>query len=83
MAKWRPENVPTLVGGDFNLISDDIDCDKPSSWERDALSQPEPRAAYRALLGLGYTDAFRSMHVGESGQFTFRDYFRQAFLLEC
>ena len=67
MTKWRTDNVPTLVGGDFNVIPEDIDCHKPSSWERDALFQPEPRAAYRALLGLGYTDAFRSLHVGEGG----------------
>jgi exodeoxyribonuclease-3 len=38
-----------------------------------------PRARYRAMLGMGYTDAFRSLHVGEIGHFTFWDYFRQAF----
>jgi len=27
----------------------------------------------------GYTDAFRSLNVGEIGHFTFWDYFRQAF----
>jgi exodeoxyribonuclease-3 len=71
--------VPTLIGGDFNVIPEDIDCHKPSSWIHDALFQPEPRALYRALLRLGYTDAFRSLHPGEGGQFTFWDYFRQAF----
>jgi exodeoxyribonuclease-3 len=71
--------VPTLIGGDFNVIPEDIDCHKPSSWEHDALFQPEPRARYRAMLGIGYTDAFRSLHVGEIGHFTFWDYFRQAF----
>ncbi len=80
MAKWRMDDVPTLVGGDFNVIPEDIDCHKPSSWEHDALFQPEPRAAYRALLGLGYTDAFRFLHVGEGEHFTFWDYFRQAFV---
>ena len=71
--------MPTLIGGDFNVIPEDIDCHKPSSWEHDALFQPEPRARYRAMLGMGYTDAFRSLHVGEIGHFTFWDYFRQAF----
>src|ERR1700730_10215271 len=28
---------------------------------------------------LGYTDAFRTLHPGEGGHFTFWDYFRQAF----
>jgi exodeoxyribonuclease III len=79
MTAWREEGVPVLVGGDFNVIPEDIDCHKPSSWIKDALFQPEPRARYRALLDLGYTDAFRSLHPDETGQFTFWDYFRQAF----
>lgn len=79
MSRWQSDGVPTLVGGDFNVIPEDIDCHKPASWMRDALFQPEPRAAYRMMLGLGYTDAFRSLHAGEVGQFTFWDYFRQAF----
>jgi exodeoxyribonuclease-3 len=75
MIRWRQDDVPTLIGGDFNVIPEDIDCHKPSSWEHDALFQPEPRARYRAMLGMGYTDAFRSLHVGEMGHFTFWDYF--------
>ncbi len=76
---WRVEGVPVVVGGDFNVIPEDIDCHKPASWVRDALFQPEVKARYRAMLELGYTDAFRSLHPGEGGQFTFWDYFRQAF----
>jgi exodeoxyribonuclease-3 len=79
MIKWLQDDIPTLVGGDFNVIPEDIDCHKPSSWEHDALFQPEPRARYRAILGLSYIDAYRSLHVGEVGQFTFWDYFRKAF----
>ena len=79
MIRWKQDDVPTLVGGDFNVIPEDIDCHKPSSWAHDALFQPEPRARYRAMLDMGYTDAFRSLHVGEIGHFTFWDYFRQAF----
>lgn len=79
MTAWRDTAIPTIVGGDFNVIPEDIDCHKPASWMSDALFQPEPRACYRALLALGYTDAFRSLHPGETGLFTFWDYFRQAF----
>lgn len=79
MSAWLKQDLPVLIGGDFNVIPEDIDCHKPASWKYDALFQPEPRDRYRALLGLGYTDAFRSLHPGESGQFTFWDYFRQAF----
>jgi exodeoxyribonuclease III len=79
MTAWREENLPVVIGGDFNVIPEDIDCHKPASWVRDALFQPESRSRYRALLNLGYTDAFRSLHPDETGQFTFWDYFRQAF----
>ena len=46
---------------------------------------PAPRlvreAAKRAIDqgALGYTDAFRHLHPGQGGQFTFWDYFRMAF----
>ena len=79
MTAWRKDGLPMVVGGDFNVIPEDIDCHKPASWIHDALFQPEPRGRYRALLDLGYTDAFRSLHPGEGGQFTFWDYFRQSF----
>jgi exodeoxyribonuclease III len=79
MKRWLKSEIPTVVAGDFNVIPEDIDCHKPASWIHDALFQPEPRAHYREFLDLGYTDAFRSLHPGETGQFTFWDYFRQAF----
>lgn len=79
MVVWKKSDVPTAIGGDFNVIPEDIDCHKPASWIRDALFQPEPRGRYRAMLEMGYTDAFRSLHPDEAGQFTFWDYFRQAF----
>jgi exodeoxyribonuclease III len=79
MQRWRQEGLPVLVGGDFNVIPEDIDCHKPESWVRDALFQPESRERYRALQSLGYVDAFRSLHPEETGQFTYWDYFRQAF----
>ena len=79
MSAWEKNGLPVLVGGDFNVIPEDIDCHKPSSWIHDALFQPESRQRYRALLSLGYVDAFRSLHPGEGGQFTYWDYFRKAF----
>ena len=79
MSAWSAENLPVLIGGDFNVIPEEIDCHKPSSWMGDALFQPESRARYRAMLDIGYTDAFRSLHPGEGGHFTFWDYFRRSF----
>jgi len=31
------------------------------------------------MLAMGYIDAFRTLYPGETGQFTFWDYFRSAF----
>ena len=76
---WLASPVPTIIGGDFNVIPEEIDCHKPASWVRDALFQPETRDRYRAWLALGYTDALRTLHPGESGLFTYWDYFRNAF----
>lgn len=79
MREWLQRGVPTVIGGDWNVIPEDIDCHKPSYWVRDALFQPEPRARYRAMLGAGWTDAFRALHPETTGQFTYWDYFRNAF----
>jgi exodeoxyribonuclease-3 len=79
MAAWVGDGVPTVMGGDWNVIPEDIDCHKPASWAKDALFQPETRMRYRGLLALGYTDAFRLLHPEALGAFTFWDYFRDAF----
>ncbi len=79
MRAYLNKGVPTVIGGDFNVIPEDIDCHKPSSWIHDALFQPEPRAGFRAMLESGYTDVFRSLHPGQGGYFTYWDYFRRAF----
>jgi exodeoxyribonuclease III len=79
MKAWLGSDMPTVIGGDFNVIPEDIDCHKPASWLGDALFQPEPRSRYCGYQKLGYVDAFRTLHPEEKGQFTFWDYFRQAF----
>jgi exonuclease III len=46
-----------------------------------AIDGAKPHGMYtttRTMGLIGYTDAFRSLHVGEIGHFTFWDYFRQA-----
>ena len=60
--------------GDYNIIPQEQDAEKPKAWVKDALFQPESRAAYRRLENLGYTDAFRALHP-EGGHYTFWDYF--------
>jgi exodeoxyribonuclease III len=62
-----------VLAGDYNVIPRDEDCYDPAAWKGDALFQPESRAAYRALLNLGYTDAFMAADGGIH-RYTFWDY---------
>ncbi len=67
---------PTVLGGDFNVIPEPVDCYDPEDWTDDALYRPESRRAFREILHLGWTDAFRSLHARRGGAFTFWDYQR-------
>lgn len=64
---------PTVFCGDYNVIPQDADAAKPEAWQTDALALPASRAAYRRLLALGLTDAFRARNPAP-GQYTFWDY---------
>ena len=63
-----------VIAGDYNVIPEPRDAKRPEAWVRDALFLPESRAAFRRLLALGLTDAFRARHPAAEGQFTFWDY---------
>ena len=65
---------PTVLMGDYNIIPEDKDAHNPKGWLKDALFQPESKAALRRLENLGYTDAFRALHP-EGGNYTFWDHF--------
>ena len=56
------DEKPVILGGDFNVIPDDIDCYDPAGWAGDALTRPESRSAFRSLLNRGYADALRSLN---------------------
>jgi exodeoxyribonuclease-3 len=62
-----------VLAGDFNVIPEPIDARFPDHWRRDALFQPETRTAFRSLVNLGLTDAFRACDAGP-GHYTFWDY---------
>lgn len=62
-----------VLGGDYNVCPTDDDVYDPKGFADDALCQPESRRAFRTLLGLGLTDAFRALHP-EKGAYTFWDY---------
>lgn len=63
----------TVLAGDYNVVPDDGDVFDPAGWADDALCRPESRAAFRKILWLGYTEAFRALHR-EVGLYTWWDY---------
>lgn len=64
---------PALLAGDYNVIPQEEDAARPDAWREDALFRPESRAAFRRIVNLGFTEAFRARTPGP-GHFTFWDY---------
>ncbi|MCA6223646.1 exodeoxyribonuclease III [Phenylobacterium sp.] len=64
---------PLALMGDYNIIPGPLDAANPGEWTGDALFQPESRAALRALLWLGLSDAWAEAGEGPGG-YTFWDY---------
>jgi len=62
-----------VLGGDYNLAPGDADVFEPAAWADDALCRPESRAAFRRIMNLGVTDAFRAVN-NEAGRYSWWDY---------
>lgn len=67
------DEMPALMAGDYNIIPQEEDAKTPDVWREDALFRPESRAAYRRILNLGFTEAFRARTQG-GGHYSFWDY---------
>jgi exodeoxyribonuclease III len=62
-----------VLAGDYNVIPEPEDAKNPEAWVDAALFQPESRRAFRRILNLGLTEAFRACHT-EPGHYTVWDY---------
>ena len=67
------DEEPLVICGDYNVIPQAEDAARPEVWTEDALFLPQTRAAYRRLVNLGLTDAFRARNQS-AGQYSFWDY---------
>jgi exodeoxyribonuclease-3 len=67
------EETPFLMAGDYNIIPQAEDAKHPENWREDALFRLDSRNAFRRILNLGLTDAFRARHQGP-GHYSFWDY---------
>ena len=74
-AELYATGAPVVLAGDYNVVPTDLDIYPTKSWDRDALLQPQSRAAYQRLLAQGWTDAVRALHPKEP-MYTFWDYMR-------
>jgi exodeoxyribonuclease-3 len=77
LARWIREeadlSAPLILGGDLNVAPTEIDVwDEAAVHGGTHVSEPE-RAAFRALLDIGLTDAFRALR-SETGRFSWWDY---------
>ncbi|HWH17805.1 MAG TPA: exodeoxyribonuclease III [Allosphingosinicella sp.] len=67
------EERPVVLAGDWNVVPTDDDVFSASAMAHDALLQPETRAAFRAILHQGWTDAIRA-RFPDGPVYTFWDY---------
>jgi exodeoxyribonuclease-3 len=74
-AELYATGAPVVLAGDYNVVPTDLDIYPTKSWDRNALLQPQSRAAYHRLLAQGWTDAVRALHPKEP-MYTFWDYMR-------
>ena len=66
-------NPNIIIGGDFNIIPEEIDVYDFKKYENDALFKLEIRKKYRELINLGFQDTYRFINKNKQ-EFTFWDY---------
>jgi len=62
-----------VLGGDYNIAATDDDVFDPEGWRNDALCRPASRAAWRKIVHLGLTNAFKTL-CSEKGRYSWWDY---------
>jgi exodeoxyribonuclease III len=77
LTAWLEDELvryPKLVLlGDYNIAPEDRDCHDPAAWEGQILVSEPERVAFRALINLGLTDAFRMFEQADKS-FSWWDY---------
>ncbi len=71
------DEQPALMAGDYNIIPQPEDAARPEAWQEDALFRLESRAAWRRILALGLTEAFRARTAGP-GHYSYWDFQKNA-----
>tara|TARA_B100001123_G_C15174919_1_gene972938 strand:+ start:318 stop:1094 length:777 start_codon:yes stop_codon:yes gene_type:complete len=71
--KTLSENNNIIIGGDFNIIPEEIDVFDSKKYENDALFKLEIRKKFREIINLGFNDIYRYFN-SKRIEFTFWDY---------
>ena len=75
--------LPVVLAGDYNVVPTETDIYPSRSyaktWAKNALLQPESRAAFQRLQNAGWTDAIRACHP-DGPVYTFWPYLRDGWL---
>jgi DNA polymerase-1 len=67
--------IPVVLAGDYNVVPTARDIYQTTSYAKNALVQPEARAAFQRILDQGWVDAIRKLNPGKP-IYTFWDYLR-------
>ena len=68
--------LPVVLAGDYNVVPTEADIYPTRSYAKDALVQPQSRAAFRRILDQGWLDAIRALHP-DTPQFSYWSYLRK------
>ena len=68
------KNPNLLIGGDFNIIPEEIDVYDFKRYKNDALGKLEIRKKFREIINLGFKDIYRLINKKKQ-EYTFWDYF--------
>ena len=71
--KTLVKNENIIIGGDFNVIPEEIDVYNYKKYENDALFKLEIRKKFRELINLGFNDIYRYFNKNKQ-DYTFWDY---------
>jgi len=71
--KTLTENQNVIIGGDFNVIPEEIDVYDYKKYVNDALFKIEIRKKFRELINLGFHDIYRYFNKNKQ-EYTFWDY---------
>ena len=71
-------NERIVIGGDFNVILTENDVYNPEIFKNNALYKTSVKQRLRAMMYLGFYDAFRVLHQNDIG-YTYWDYAQKAY----